>query len=188
MRQLTLQKGYASSTQTCPLVRNENGLQWSNEAEKRLDFCLKVTPQLPLLAIARFIYADASDTTVKRISEKLYQMKKRSAKSAGGGLKKRKKDSGANEEESVDDEDDADNNDEESVDDDDDDESDGVVTGFTCCNCERDPKHIDDEWSYLGDDGYLYIADDKDEDVIAHKDSIFCLRELCQIKLIPDSN
>ena len=203
-----------------PLVENEEGLPWSDEAKKRLAFCLEISPQLPYLAIARFIYVDASDKTVKRIDWQLQKMKKRSAVSSGGGksLKKKKTVSGAIDERNVDDEDDIE---EESVDDDDDDEadyddedgddevdyddedgdnevdyddeddddeSDGVDTGFKCCNCKRDPKHVDDEWSYRGDDGYVYIADENDADVIARKDEVFCLREKCQTKLFPDSN
>jgi len=48
-------------------LRDQEGKSWDDVSIARFNFCMTFQPQLPFLSIARFVYADGGQSTIRRI-------------------------------------------------------------------------------------------------------------------------
>ena len=58
-------------------LRNQNSLVWDDNSIARLRFCSSFVPQVPLICMVRFVYADGDDTMTRRINTQLMNLRKR---------------------------------------------------------------------------------------------------------------
>jgi hypothetical protein len=72
-------------------LQDQVGLSWDEVSIARVMFCMKFRPQLPFLAIARFVYKDGGESTVRRIKKYQYDLQKKSSLGVPPKDKKRKR-------------------------------------------------------------------------------------------------